>query len=74
MTIPKIGTNPFTLEEVRDNVADLIVAFQDEPGVELLGFVAAMLNNTRCHCQYTPSRNATVLQLPAKKPEPHLGE
>lgn len=54
---------PFTLPEVRVNVAELIEQFAGDPGVELLGFIAAMLANTRCVCAADDNGNADVIPL-----------
>ncbi|MGI5507380.1 hypothetical protein [Lentzea sp. CA-135723] len=52
---------PFTLPEVQAGVADLIEQFAGEPGIELLGFVATMLANTRCTCADVDTGNADVI-------------
>jgi hypothetical protein len=41
---------PMTLQDVKENVEMLIRSFGGKPGVELLGVVHEMLENTSCSC------------------------
>jgi hypothetical protein len=68
--VPRIepADQPFTVAEVREHVAELLKAYAGEPGVELLGLVAGMLENTRCSCEPATVGEATVLQLPTSRP------
>ncbi|MCG8918259.1 hypothetical protein L6E12_20970 [Actinokineospora sp. PR83] len=59
------GDEPFTLDEVRGHVDDLLRQFADHPGVDLLGVVAAMLAETVCTCQPADTgHRALVIHLP----------
>ena len=64
--VARIGPDdrPFTLDEVRANVAVLIREFDGDPGVELLNVVAAMLAQTHCTCAPVTGPGATVTALP----------
>ena len=67
MDIPRIGPSnaPFTVAEVREHVAELLTHFAGEPGIELVGLIAGMLEQTRCHCQpHATGHSAAVLALP----------
>ena len=51
---------PMTLRDVKENVELLIRSFDGKPGVELLGVVYEMLENTACTC-HLDGPNAVVL-------------
>ena len=53
-----------TLAEVRDNVEMLIRRFDGQPGVELLGVVHEMLENTDCSCLPAPRPDSAVVLTP----------
>lgn len=62
---------PFTVEEIRGHVTDLIREYQGQPGVELLGVVAGMLEHVQCTCgPIDTGRLAAVLPLRIPAPGP----
>jgi hypothetical protein len=55
---------PATLTEVRETVAELLDAYQDDPTTTgALGVVAALLASVECHCEPPAVGPAVVLPL-----------
>ncbi len=61
------STAPFTLDETRDLVAELLQHYADKPDVVgALGLVAGALASVECRCQPAVATPADVVPLTAR--------